>query len=65
MRTREALAEIQDRHPDKNILMVTHGDTGKVLRAVYHGWTWEDGLKKPYFENTGVLELREVEDVLE
>lgn len=64
-RGRKILQEIRERHPDKNILIVTHGDIGKMIRAVYHGWTWEEGLKTPYFENTGVLELSEKRDIIE
>lgn len=63
-RGRKILQEIQERHPDKNVLIVTHGDIGKMIRAVFHNWTWEDGLKTPYFDNTGVLELAP-KDILE
>jgi len=64
-RGRKIIRKIQDRHPNSNILIVTHGDIGKMIRAAYHGWSWEDGLKTPYFDNTGVLELSEKKDVLE
>ncbi|MCX6741412.1 MAG: histidine phosphatase family protein, partial [Candidatus Parcubacteria bacterium] len=40
-RGRKILEETKQRHPDKNILMVTHGDVGKMIRAAYHNWTWE------------------------
>lgn len=56
-RGRKVLQEITQRYPNKNILIVTHGDIGKMIRAAYHQWTWEQGLKTPYFDNTGVLEL--------
>jgi hypothetical protein len=42
---------------DKNILIVTHGDTGKMIRASYFGWTWKKGLQTPYFDNTEIIEL--------
>jgi len=58
------LKEISQRHPEQNILIVTHGDLGKMIRAAYHNWTWEDALKTPYFANTGLLELAE-KDVIE
>lgn len=64
-RGRKILREIRQRHPNENILIVTHGDIGKMIRAVYHYWTWEQGLKTPYFDNTGVLELSKRQDVLE
>jgi broad specificity phosphatase PhoE len=59
------LQEIRQRHPSENILIITHGDIGKMIRAAYHGWNWEQGLKTPYFDNTGVLELSEKQDILE
>lgn len=66
MRGKKILDEIRQRHPDKSILIVTHGDIGKMIRAAYHGWTWEDGLiKTPHFDNTGVLELSEKQDIIE
>ncbi|MEK7614209.1 MAG: histidine phosphatase family protein [Patescibacteria group bacterium] len=64
-RGKKALQEIRERHPDKNVLIVTHGDIGKMIRTAYHGWTWEEGLKTPYFDNTGVLELSGKHDILE
>ena len=64
LRGRKILDEIRQRHIDKNVLIVTHGDMGKMIRAAYHGWTWEDGLKTPYFDNTGVLELLEKQDII-
>lgn len=64
-RGRKILQEIRERHPNKNILIVTHGDIGKMIRTAYHGWAWEEGLKTPYFENTGVLELSEKQDIVE
>lgn len=64
-RGRKILQEIRERHLNKNILIVTHGDIGKMIRAAYHGWAWEEGLKTPYFENTGVLELSEKQDIVE
>lgn len=56
-RCRKLLAEINQLHLDKNMLLVTHGDTGKIIRAAYYGWSWEEGLKMPYFDNTEILEL--------
>lgn len=47
------------RHPGDNILLVTHGDIGKIIRAAFYGWSWEEGLKTPYFDNTDVIELSE------
>lgn len=65
MRGRKILDEIRQKHQNKNVLIVTHGDIGKMIRATYHGWTWEEGLKTPYLDNTGVLELSEKQDIIE
>ncbi|MDD5251855.1 MAG: histidine phosphatase family protein [Patescibacteria group bacterium] len=64
-RGRTIIKEIRERHPNRTILIVTHGDIGKMIRAAYHGWDWERGLKTPYFDNTGVLELSEKQDIIE
>lgn len=64
-RAKQALSKIQKAQPDKNILIVTHGDLGKMIRAAYHNWTWKDGLLTPYLDNTGVLELKPSKDIVE
>lgn len=64
-RGRKIIEEVTERHPDKNVLIVAHGDIGKMIRAAYHGWSWEEGLETPYFDNTGVLELEVGKDILE
>lgn len=63
-RSKKILEEIRERHPSEDVLVVTHGDIGKMLCAAYHGWSWEQGLKAPYFDNTEVLELADSQDVL-
>ena len=57
-RGKKVLAEIQARSLDKNILIVTHGDISKMIRAAYNNWTWEQGLQTPYLDNTGIIELK-------
>ncbi len=64
-RSRRLLDRIIAAHPNDNVLLVTHGDISKMIRAAYHRWTWEQGLKTPYFDNTGVLELSSKHDLLE
>ena len=49
---------MKTKHLAENIVLVTHGDFGKMLRAAYYGWTWEQGLKTPYFANTEILTLQ-------
>ena len=64
-RAKKILEEVNERHNNKNILIVTHGDIGKMIRAVYHNWTWEQGLTTGYFQNTEILELSDKQDVVE
>jgi broad specificity phosphatase PhoE len=64
-RGRKILEEIKQRHSNKNVLIVTHGDVGKMIRAAHNNWTWEQGLKTPYFDNTQILELSKTQDTLE
>mgnify|MGYP001604004226 FL=1 len=56
-RGRQALKNIIRRHRNKSVLIVTHGDIGKMIRAAFFGWNWEKGLKTRYFGNTDILEL--------
>lgn len=58
-RANRLLVKIREKYGlDKNILLVTHGDIGKMIRATYNNWTWEEGLKTPHFDNTDVIELK-------
>lgn len=41
----------------KRVLLVCHGDIGKMILAVCKGISWREGLMYPYFANTEVLEL--------
>lgn len=56
-RAQQVLELISHQHPDQNVLLVTHGDFGKMLRAAYFGWTWEEGIMTPYYANTEVIKL--------
>lgn len=64
-RARKVLTRVQRNHPDEHVLLVAHGDIGKMVRAAYHGWDWKAGLMTPYLDNTGILELRQTTDVIE
>lgn len=56
-RAQEILNKIQKRHPDSTILIVAHGDIGKMIRGVHYGLNWEESLQTPFFSNAGILEL--------
>ncbi|HWY79585.1 MAG TPA: histidine phosphatase family protein [Candidatus Sulfotelmatobacter sp.] len=64
-RGEKVLEDIRKKHPDEIVLVVAHGDIGKMICAVYHKWNWEEGLKKPYFDNTSILELTIKTDIVE
>lgn len=51
------LKDIQNKHPLQNVLIITHEDAGKMIRAFYYGWTWEEGLKRPNIDNAQVVAL--------
>lgn len=56
-RAKKFVREVVAEHQNQNILVATHGDTGKMIRAVCSGWSWEEGLKTPFIGNAEVLEL--------
>lgn len=56
-RAREALIYIQKKHTKWNILLVTHGDFGKMLYAAYYNLAWEHVLKMFHFGNSELLLL--------
>ncbi len=58
-RAAQVLTELQNRHRVEDLLLVTHGDIGKMIRAVYYQQTWEQGLRTPYFGNADVLILHD------
>ena len=64
-RAKMVLSKLQKNQGNKNILIITHGDIGKMIRAAYHNWFWKDALKTSYFDNTGVLKLSTRKDILE
>jgi broad specificity phosphatase PhoE len=64
-RAGRVLERVQRLHRSEHVLLVAHGDIGKMIRAAYHGWDWMKGLKTPYFDNTAVLELRASVDMVE
>lgn len=63
LRAKRLLSNIQHitANYDKNesILLVTHGDFGKMLYAAYYGLEWEQVLRQFHFGNSEVLLLSE------
>ncbi len=46
-------------HQDGNVLLVTHGDIGKMIYAAYYGVPWESVLTLFHFGNSELLLLSE------
>jgi broad specificity phosphatase PhoE len=59
-RAREFLKFIQNHHTDESILLVTHGDLGKMLYAEYYNLDWQEVLKSFHFGNSEMLLLSPV-----
>ena len=53
------LQKLAEQHPEGKILLVTHGDFGKMLYTAYYHLDWMDVLKLFHFGNSELLELSE------
>jgi broad specificity phosphatase PhoE len=58
-RAEGVLGAVQASNKDGNVLLVTHGDFGKMLYAAYYKLNWEDVLKMFHFGNSDLLLLSE------
>lgn len=56
-RAKKLLSKIQDHFADGKILLVTHGDLGKMVYAAYYKLSWEDVLALFHFGNSELLLL--------
>lgn len=56
-RAKMLLDEVKARHSDGNILMVTHGDFGKMIYCAYYGLDWKDVLRLFHFGNSDLILL--------
>lgn len=59
MRANKFLVFIKNKHKDGNILLVTHGDFGKMLYACYYNLKWKDVFVNFEFGNCELLLLSE------
>lgn len=50
--------KITAKHPDGNVLLVTHGDFSKMVYAQYYGLDWADTLKLFHFGNSDMWSFR-------
>jgi len=58
-RARRLLTFLKEHHSDGNILLVTHGDFGKMIYADYYHLSWRDVLTMFHFGNSDLLMLGE------
>ena len=57
MRANNLLLKLKALNTDGNILLVTHGDFGKMLYATFYNLTWKDVLLQFHFGNSELLLL--------
>jgi len=57
IRAKEFLAWIDSHDNSENLLVVTHGDTGKMIYAAYYDLPWKDVLGGFHFGNSEALLL--------
>lgn len=56
-RAHALLAKLRTRHEGDTVLLVTHGDIGKMIYAAFYKLNWLDVLKDFHFGNSELLEL--------
>ena len=61
-RARRALDHVRALHQSGHVLLVTHGDIGKMLYAAYYGLDWLDTFDMFHFGNCELLVLAEGAD---
>ena len=57
IRARNALRRIHHRHAGQGVLIVAHNEVLKMIRANFHGKSWEDELRLPPLNNCEVIVL--------
>lgn len=58
-RAKKLLDSLKAKHKDENILLVTHGDFGKMIYTAYYNLDWMRVLNMFHFGNSDLLELSE------
>lgn len=57
LRAKKLLEKIGGKYQDGNVLLVSHGDFGKMIYAAYYNLPWEDTLTSFHFGNTEMIML--------
>jgi len=58
-RAKKLLEWLKEKEHDGNILLVSHGDTGKMIYATFYGLDWKEVLTQFHFGNSEILLLSE------
>jgi len=58
-RARNLLNILRNDHPEETLLLVTHGDIGKMLYAAFYHLEWQEVLSSFHFGNSELLLLAE------
>lgn len=61
-RGRKLIKLINKIHSNQNVLLVTHGDIGKMIYAAFYGLEWKDVLLDFHFGNSEILLLENGSD---
>jgi len=56
-RSKKILKTVKENHPDGNILLVTHGDIGKMIFTTYYQLDWKKVLKMFHLGNSDLILL--------
>jgi broad specificity phosphatase PhoE len=56
-RAQKLLFELEESYYGKSVLLVTHGDIGKMIYATYYSLPWQEVLTQFHFGNSELLKL--------
>ncbi len=56
-RAKSLVAELKTKHSNDSVLLVGHGDMGKMIYAAYYDLSWREVLKQFHFGNSELLLL--------
>jgi probable phosphoglycerate mutase len=57
IRAKKLLSFIEENHNDETVLLVSHGDFGKMIYAAFYDLDWKDTLSQFHFGNSEMLLL--------
>ncbi|MBI5134054.1 MAG: histidine phosphatase family protein [Candidatus Taylorbacteria bacterium] len=56
-RAKKLISDVQKERAGGNVLLVCHGDIGKMIYAAFYGIDWKDALKNFHFGNSEIVLL--------